>query len=204
MQTLTAPVALEWTVAGAALAGGLGIAVVGAGYGLSNSSGVGAGFFPAVAGTLMAIAGILWILQLVAARRTPDLATAPGAAVSGSDTTESLPPHHESESALVSLLDDDNSDEPDVAEFPDRQGWARVGIIVGSILLAALLLPLLGYTVVMTLQLGTILHFVSKRKLWISAAVAVGAALASRLVFEVWLGTALPTASLDFLAGLGL
>ena len=201
MQTLTAPVALEWTVAGAALAGGLGIAIVGAGYGLSNISGVGAGFFPVVAGTLMAIAGILWILQLLAARRAPDLTPAPAAA---SDTTESLPPHHESESALVSLLDDDNSDEPDVAEFPDRQGWARVGIIVGSILLAALLLPLLGYTVVMTLQLGTILHFVSKRKLWISAVVAVGAALASRLVFEVWLGTALPTASLDFLAGLGL
>ena len=104
----------------------------------------------------------------------------------------------------MSLLDDDNSDEPDVAEFPDRQGWIRVGIIAASILLAALFLPLLGYTVVMTLQLGTILYFVSKRKLWISVVVAAGAALASRLVFEVWLGTALPTASLDFLAGLGL
>lgn len=79
-----------------------------------------------------------------------------------------------------------------------------MGIIVGSILLAALLLPFLGYTVVMTLQLGTILYFVSKRKLWISVAVAIGAALASRLVFEVWLGTALPTASIEFLAGLGL
>jgi hypothetical protein len=56
----------------------------------------------------------------------------------------------------------------------------------------------------MTLQLGTILYFVSKRKLWISVAVAIGAALASRLVFEVWLGTALPTASIEFLAGLGL
>ena len=202
MQTLTAPVALEWTVATAALAGGLAIAVVGAGYGLSNSSGVGAGFFPFVAGTLMAVAGVLWILQLLAARRAPELV--PAASPADGGFTESLPPHHESESALVSLLDDDNSDEPDVAEFPDRQGWARVGIITGSILLAALLLPLLGYTVVMTLMLGTILFFVSKRKLWISVLVAVGAALASRLVFEVWLGTALPTASLNFLAGLGL
>ena len=200
MQTLNAPVELEWTVATAALAGGLAIAVVGAGYGLSNVSGVGAGFFPTVAGTLMAVAGILWIFQLLAARGTPALAPAPASG----DSTESLPPLHESESALVSLLDDDNSDEPDVAEFPDRQGWIRVGIIVGSILLAALFLPLLGYTVVMTLQLGTILHFVSKRKLWISVLVVAGAALASRLVFEVWLGTALPTASLDFLAGLGL
>ena len=56
----------------------------------------------------------------------------------------------------------------------------------------------------MTLMLGTILFFVSKRKLWMAALVAVGSALASRLVFEVWLGTALPTASIDFLAGLGL
>jgi hypothetical protein len=198
MQTLNAPVALEWTVASAALAGGLAVAGVGAGYGLTNTSGVGAGFFPTVAGTLMALAGVLWILQLLAARRNEDRTPAAG------DVLESVPPHHESESALVTLHDDDNSDEPDVADFPDRQGWARVGIIVGSILLAALLLPFLGYTVVMTLQLGTILYFVSKRKLWISVAVAIGAALASRLVFEVWLGTALPTASIEFLAGLGL
>jgi hypothetical protein len=198
MQTLTAPVALEWTVAAAALTGGLAVAVVGAGYGLTNSSGVGAGFFPTAAGILMAVAGALWLLQLHTAGRSE----APVPASAGGDTSEAAP-QHESESALVSLLDDDNSDEPDV-DFPDRQGWARVGIIAGSILLAALLLPLLGYTVVMTLQLGTILYFVSKRKLWISVLVAVGAALASRLVFEVWLGTALPTASLDFLAGLGL
>lgn len=177
---------------------GLTVAGVGAGYGLTNNSGVGAGFFPAVAGALMALAGVLWILQLVAARRTAEPAPVAG------DVVESVPPHHESESALVSLLDDDNSDEPDIADFPDRQGWTRVGIIAGSILLAALLLPFLGYTVVMTLQLGTILYFVSKRKLWISVAVALGAALASRLVFEVWLGTALPTASFEFLAGLGL
>lgn len=198
MQTLNAPVALEWTVASAALAGGLGVAGVGSGYGLTNTSGVGAGFFPTVAGTLMALAGVLWILQLLAARRTAEPAPVAG------DVVESVPPHHESSSALVSLLDDDNSDEPDVADFPDRQGWARVGIIVGSILLAALLLPFLGYTVVMTLMLGTILYFVSKRKLWMAVVVAIGAALASRLVFEVWLGTALPTASIEFLAGLGL
>ncbi|MDF2050376.1 tripartite tricarboxylate transporter TctB family protein [Arthrobacter sp. Cr_A7] len=197
MQTLNAPVALEWTVAAAAIGGGLAIAGVGAGYGLANTSGVGAGFFPTVAGSMVALAGVLWILQLAAARK----AAVPAAPVG--DTLESVPPHHDSGSALVSLLDDDNSEEPE-ADFPDRQGWARVGIIIAAILLAALLLPLLGYTVVMTLMLGAILHFVSKRKLWLAVMVAIGAALASRLVFEVWLGTALPTASIEFLAGLGL
>jgi hypothetical protein len=200
MQTPKGPIALEWTVATAALAGGLIVAVVGAGYGLTQSAGVGAGFFPTVAGTLMAVAGVLWILQLTSARRSASFAPEPASG----DVLETVPPHHESESALVSLLDDDNSDEPDAPDFPDRQGWFRVGIIAGSILLAALLLPFLGYTVVMTLMLGTILYFVSKRKLWISVLVAVGAALASRLVFEVWLGTALPTASIELLAGLGL
>ena len=53
-------------------------------------------------------------------------------------------------------------------------------------------------------MLGTILYFVSKRKMWIAVLVALGAALASRLVFEVWLGTALPTGQHRFLAGLGL
>ena len=197
MQTLNAPVALEWTVASAAVAGGLAIAGVGAGYGLTNTSGVGAGFFPAVAGSLIALAGVLWIVQLAAARK----ATAPAPAIG--DILESVPPHHDSGSAIVSLLDDDNSEEPE-ADFPDRQGWARVGIIAAALLAAALLLPLLGYTVVMTLMLAAILHFVSKRKLWLAVLAAVGAALASRLVFEVWLGTALPTASIEFLAGLGL
>ncbi|MFJ4029533.1 tripartite tricarboxylate transporter TctB family protein [Paenarthrobacter sp. NPDC089989] len=197
MQTFQAPVALEWTVAAAAVAGGLTMAVVGAGYGLTNTSGVGAGFFPTVAGSLIALAGVLWAGQLLAARRT--IAAAPAG-----DTQEAVPPHHESESALVALLDDDNSDEPDAGDFPDRQGWVRVGIITVSLLGAALLLPYLGYTVVMTLMLGAILFFVSKRKLWLAAVVALGSALASRLVFEVWLGTALPTASIDFLTGLGL
>jgi hypothetical protein len=197
MQTLNAPVALEWTVASASVAGGLAIAGVGAGYGLTNTSGVGAGFFPTAAGSLIALAGILWVVQLIAARRVAGPSPAIG------DSVESVPPHHDSGSALVSMLDDDNSEEPE-ADFPDRQGWTRVAIITAAILSAALLLPLLGYTVVMTLMLGTILHFVSKRKLWLAAVVAVGAALASRLVFEVWLGTALPTASVDFLAGMGL
>lgn len=197
MHTLNAPVALEWTVAAVAVAGGLAIAGVGSSYGLTHTSGVGAGFFPTVAGSLVALAGILWILQLLAARKKPATPAPIG------DELESVSPHHDSGSALVSLLDDDNSEEPE-ADFPDRHGWTRVGIISGAILLAALLLPLLGYTIVMTLMLGTILHFVSRRKLWLAATVALGSALASRLVFEVWLGTALPTASLDFLAGLGL
>lgn len=190
MQTLSAPLALEWTVATASLIGGVLISVVGLGYGMTSSEGVGAGFFPVVAGSLMGIAGVMWIFQLIRAKQISLVGL--------------QQPDGESSSALASLLEDDNSDEGEDADFPDRHGWVRVGIVFGSILLAALLLPLLGYTIVMTLQLGLVLRLVSKRKMWIAAVVAVGASLISRFVFEVLLGTALPNSSIDFLSGLGL
>lgn len=198
MQTFKAPLALEWAISAVSLAGGIAIAATGLGYGLTNTSGVGAGFFPLAAGSMMALAGVLWAAQLYFGMQ----GQAPGP-VAADTELETVPPHHDSDSALVSLLDDDNSEEPE-AEFPDRRGWIRVGIIAGSMLLAALLLPLLGYTIVMSLQLVTVLFLVSKRRLLVAAAVGIGASLASRLVFEVWLGTALPTSSIDFLAGLGM
>lgn len=191
MPTLHAPVALEWTVASLAAGGGAVVAAVGASYGLTNDTGVGAGFFPTVAGGLMVLAGLMWFLQLGIAGRTSPVPASPEGGTNP-------------ESALVSLLEDDGEDEADGSEFPDRKGWVRVGTIIGSILAAALLLPVLGYTLVMILQLGIVLFFVSKRPLWLSLVVAAGAALGSRLIFEVWLGTSLPTSSIDFLAGWGL
>lgn len=191
MPTLDAPVALEWTVASLAAAGGALVAAVGATYGLTNDTGVGAGFFPTVAGALMVLAGLMWLAQLAIAGRARPIPATPEGGMSA-------------ESALVSLLEDDGEDEADGSDFPDRTGWVRVGTIIGSILAAALLLPVLGYTLVMILQLGIVLYFVSKRPLWLSAVVAAGAALGSRLIFEVWLGTSLPTSSIDLLAGWGL
>jgi hypothetical protein len=172
---------LEWSTAAAALAGGLAIAVVGASYGLTNVTGVGAGFFPTVAGILVAVSGLLWLVQLAVARRAP---------VSPSDDLDDL----------VDLADEDSEE----AEFPDRAGWARVGIIVAAVLAAAILLPVIGYTITMTAMLAVVLFFVSKRPWWLAVAVGVGAAVASRLVFESWLGTELPASSIDFIATLGL
>lgn len=169
---------LEWSTAAVALVGGVAIALVGASYGLTNVTGVGAGFFPTVAGVLVAASGLLWLVQLEVARRVH---------VAPSDD-------------LVEIVDEDSEE----AEFPDRAGWARVGIIVASVLGAALLLPVTGYTVTMTAMLAVVLFFVSKRPWWLALLVGVGAAVVSRLVFESWLGTELPASSIDFIATLGL
>jgi hypothetical protein len=195
MSTNKAPIILEWSTAGVAAAGGVLIALVGASYGLTNVTGVGAGFFPTIAGILVAISGVMWLVQLAATRRTntaDDAAAAPA-----SDTLDDPTAAFDADDQV------DEDGEEDVV-FPDRQGWIRVGIIVASIFAAALLLPVLGYTISMTLMLAVVLFFVSKRKWWLSLAVGLAAALLSRLVFEVWLGTVLPTSSIDFLAMIGV
>jgi hypothetical protein len=170
---------LEWSAAAAALLGGIAIAAVGASYGLTNVTGVGAGFFPTVAGILVAVSGALWLLQLAVARKA---------------TT----------SIVGETTFDEIAEDGENAEFPDRAGWARVGTIVAAVLGAALVLRILGYTLTMTLMLAVVLFFVSKRPWWLALVVGIGAAFASRLVFESWLGTELPASSIDFLATLGL
>ncbi|MET0896396.1 MAG: tripartite tricarboxylate transporter TctB family protein [Mycobacterium sp.] len=181
-------VLLEWSAAAVSLIGGLVVALFGWTYGLTNVTGVGAGFFPCAAGALMAVAGVLWLAQLGLARRTEAHAVA--------DTFEGAAERFEA--------DDELDEDAEEAEFPDRAGWIRVGIIVAAIFCAALVLPVIGYTLTMTLMLATVLFFVSKRPWWLALIIGVGAAVASRLVFEGWLGTELPASSIEIIAGLGL
>lgn len=197
MDTSTRANGLDWAVASAAIVIGVVVSFSGASYGLTAQTGVGAGFFPLVAGILMTLAGALWIGQLTLALRRARVEAALTAELNLQF------PQEVAGSAVLSLMEDQGDDEPD-AEMPDRAGWVRIATILGSLVAAAVLLPLLGYTIVVTLQLAITLFFVSRRKLWISAAVALGAALGSRVVFEVWLGVVLPTSSLGFFAGLGL
>lgn len=182
-------VVLEWSMAAVALVVGIVVASFGWAYGLTNVTGVGAGFFPAAAGILIAVSGALWLVQLALARRAAAL-------VSTESTLAGVVERFEA--------DDEIDEDGDDAEFPDRAGWARVGIIAAAILVAALVLPVIGYTLTMTLMLTTVLLFVSKRPWWLAVIIGVGAAIASRLVFEGWLGTELPSSSLEFIARLGL
>lgn len=177
----------EWALAGASALGGAALVVSGAGYGLTAPTGVGAGMMPLVAGLFVGVAGLLWSLRLLRALRAH----------------AALPIAEVSDSTLGVFLQGED-DELDDAHFPDRRGWTRVGVVVGSVAVAALLLPVLGYSVTMVALLTAVLVLVGGRKLWIAALVAIATTGASRLVFEVWLNTALPHSTLVPLAWLGL
>lgn len=181
---------LEWIPSLGALAGGIALIVNGLGYGVTHDPGVGAGFLPLVAGCILAVTGAVWAVRL-------------GLAAQAHHSMDG--PHPATDSALETVLIDglDDAADDDVA-MPDRRGWQRVGIVVASLAGAALLLPLLGYTVAVALLLFTVLRFVSERRWWLAALIAVGGALITRLVFQVWLGTSLPTSSLAPLELLGL
>ena len=79
-----------------------------------------------------------------------------------------------------------------------------MGILAGSIAAAALLLPFLGYSLTMIGLLCVILIVLARRRIWLAILVAVAVSLASRLVFEVWLGTSLPHSIIPVLSGLGI
>ena len=59
---------LEWAVAGIALVGGCAISAVALSYGVSHSTGVGAGFLPLVAGVVLGLAALAWLTQLALTR----------------------------------------------------------------------------------------------------------------------------------------
>lgn len=181
---------LEWVPSLGALIGGVALVASGLGYGVTHEPGVGAGFLPLVAGCILAVTGATWSVRLVVATRT---------------RRPIVDPNPPTDSALETILVDGiDEDDDDDAQLPDRRGWVRVGIVVGALAGAALLLPLLGYTVSVALLLFVVLRFVSERRWWLAALIAIGGALATRLVFQVWLGTSLPTSDLVPLEWLGL
>jgi Tripartite tricarboxylate transporter TctB family len=181
---------LEWAVAGIALVGGCAISAVALSYGVSHSTGVGAGFLPLVAGVVLGLAALAWLTQLALTRPAEGaLATAELGAVSET-------PVHQAEERLDQLLEDAEVDETDEHSYPTALGWLRVATLAGSIAVAAILLNVLGYVLTMTGLLTTILIVIGRRKAWIAVAVAVAVALLSQLIFEGWLGTNLPHSTL--------
>jgi Tripartite tricarboxylate transporter TctB family len=197
---------LEWTVVTLAILGGSAIALTGIGYGLTNTTGVGAGFFPVVAGSAIALGGVLWAFQLIGdARHRRNDSIAPQTDGDRADHAANFdrvdPP---TDTAIGVLVVDGIDEEDDDIALPDRKGVKRVALVVLALVLAAVVLPWIGYLLTMTLMLFAVLTLVSERRWWIALIVGFGAAIASRFVFETLLGTALPHASLDFLRMMGL
>lgn len=184
---------IEWIVLGATLVVGLAVITMATGYGIAADPGVGAGFLPFVAGIGMIAGGALWAVQLVRQPRVVE-------PLPDADAVAQEP----ATSAAVAFLASDNEEDAGDANLPDRAGWIRIGIVVGAIAGAATVLPTLGYTLSMALMLFVVLVFVGNRKPLVAVGVAVATTLATRLVFDAWLGTALPSSSIGILAGWGL
>lgn len=182
---------VDLVVAASSLAGGVALLVTGAGYGLIQAPGVGAGFMPMIAGALMTGTSLIWLVGIWRARGEDEARRAADA-------------HPLTDSAIELLIVDGIDEEDDDVELPDRRGWLRIAVIVGGMVAAAMLLPLLGYTLSVALLLFAVLKFVSERRWWLAALIAIGAALASLLVFQVWLGTRLPSSSIPGLELLGI
>lgn len=179
---------MEGTLVGAAAAVGVVALVAGNGYGLRAPTGVGSGVVPAAAGVLLLLGALAWTVELLAARRSADLpalATVVAHQVADDD-----------------LLDEVVEDEPDT--MPGRRDVGRVLVVLGAITATAFLLPVLGFSLSMVALLLVLLVGVSRRRPWVAVVVAVVATAAARLVFETWLGTALPTSQIPLLATWGL
>lgn len=192
---------LEWSVVAIGAVAGIAVMVSGFGYGLTNVTGVGAGFFPVVAGATIALGAVLWALQLLGA------AAARRREASRSDTRPPFeanrvdPP---TDTAIGVLVVDGIDEEDDDIALPDRRGVLRVAIVAGALVLAAILLPVLGYLLTMTLLLFSVMTLVSARRWWVALLIAVGVAVISRFVFADLLGTALPHSSITVLRMIGL
>ncbi|MFD5226702.1 tripartite tricarboxylate transporter TctB family protein [Microbacterium sp. NPDC058342] len=196
---------LEWWVVGVSLAGGIAVAISGLGFGLTNTTGVGAGFFPLVAGAAIALGSLLWGFQILGElreRRREGLASSSGEI--GTRTFEDKRVDPPTDTALGALVVDGIDEEDDDIVLPDRQGVIRIASVVVALVLAAIALPFLGYLLTMTLMLFAVMTLVSARRWWVALIVAVVAAFASRFVFETLLGTALPHPAIDILRVMGL
>lgn len=191
---------LEWTVVSAGVVTGAAVVVGGLGYGMTNTTGVGAGFFPVVAGGAIALGSGIWGAQLVASLRRPAAPSSDPEVAFAFDPTRVDQP---TDTAIGVIVADGIEEEED-AVMPTRAGVRRIALVAGSLVLAALLLPFLGYVVTMSAMLFAVMTLVSERKWWVALLVAVGSALASRFVFETLLGTALPHPAWGVLRSMGL
>lgn len=194
---------LEWSVVAIAAVVGIVVMVSGFGYGLTNTTGVGAGFFPVVAGATVALGAILWAMQLIGEARAQrrQAGRSDGAAGASFESNRADPP---TDTAIGVLVVDGIDGEDDDIALPDRRGVVRVAIVAGALVLAAILLPVLGYLLTMTLLLFSVMTLVSARRWWVALLVAVGVAVISRFVFADLLSTALPHSSIVVLRMIGL
>ena len=95
--------------------------------------------------------------------------------------------------------------DPRPADFvPDRAGRVRIISILGALVLCALLMDRLGFSLSMLGFLGFLLLALGRQNLGLTLIIAVAGSFGVNYVFATWLGVYLPKSSIAFLKGFGL
>lgn len=74
----------------------------------------------------------------------------------------------------------------------ERIKWKNIILVVISMYIYAIIFEKLGYVITTLIFIGILLRIIENKKWYIAAIVALTAALASYLVFQIWLKTQLP------------
>jgi putative tricarboxylic transport membrane protein len=82
--------------------------------------------------------------------------------------------------------------------WPDRAGWKRLGLLLGSLAVALLLLDKLGFMVVTTVFMAVLIFGLGVRSWRMLVAVPLAAAIGLYVVFAVWLSVPLPKGIFTF------
>ncbi|MGZ5125867.1 MAG: tripartite tricarboxylate transporter TctB family protein [Burkholderiales bacterium] len=80
----------------------------------------------------------------------------------------------------------------EVIQWPDAGGWRRVGLVLGALALALILLDKLGFLVVTAAFMAIVIFGLGVRSWLMLATVPLGAAIGLYVVFAVWLRVPLP------------
>ena len=86
----------------------------------------------------------------------------------------------------------------DAIAWPDRDGWKRLGLMVGALAIALVLLDKLGFVVVTTAFMAVLVFGLGVRSWRMLVAVPIGAAVGLYVVFAVWLSVPLPKGIFTF------
>lgn len=154
----------------------VGIVADSVGLGIWVRLGPGPGFFPLVLGALLGLLALLWIAQELRTHRAVD---PKGAAPE---------PAHEMPGF-------------EAEEQPLRV--AQVATIVVSLVVLAVLMPLIGYQLSMLAFLIFHLRFVGRRRWWLTVLLAVIGSFGVFVLFSQVLAVKLPAASIEFLRVMG-
>ncbi|MGB3762914.1 MAG: tripartite tricarboxylate transporter TctB family protein [Ornithinimicrobium sp.] len=185
---------LTYVTGAAVIIVGVAAAVGSKSLGYWTDLGPGPGFFPLCLGVLLATFGTAWVLSVA---RTSSAATGTiepaSPAIATSSSADS--PASGAETRDAGAADDGE-------EYPEYSVPTVIAII-GSLVLLAATLEILGYQIAMLLFLLFHLLVLGRRRLLLSLVIAVGGSIGVFVVFTRLLTVPLPASTIPFLRDLG-